>query len=241
MKEVTFPLKLQSTGPEVANLQAALQLLLDRGALLRDDDAARRELSAALQHESAESAYGQATGKVVALFQELRHLPVSGAVDESTAAALNVLLREWGMLGEAPAQRSCLVIGEVRREDGLPMQAVRVRAVHEGEQHAIRLGEDSTDAEGHYTIRYELLPGVDVINLRVSASAEDGSLLTSSDLVREAKPVESIDLTIPISGRPVVQRRIEGLVVLEHGLPAETMKLRLYRREFRSASHASAR
>ncbi len=121
MKEVSFPLQLQSTGPEVANLQAALQLLFDRGALLRDDDVARRELSAALQRESAQSVYGRVTGKVVALFQELRQLPASGAVDEPTAAALNALLREWGMLGEAPAQRSRLVIGVVRREDGLPM------------------------------------------------------------------------------------------------------------------------
>ncbi len=113
---------------------------------------------------------------------------------------------------------------------------MRVRAVHEGEQGAVRLGEDSTDAEGRYTIRYELLPGVDVIDLHVSASAEDGRLLTSAAVVRNAKPVESIDLTIPIAGTPAVQRRIEGQVVLEHGLPAEKVKLRLYRREFGGTS-----
>ena len=45
-------------GPEVADLQAALQLLLDRGVILRDEEGARRELSAALQRERAERNYG---------------------------------------------------------------------------------------------------------------------------------------------------------------------------------------
>ena len=46
--------------------------------------------------------------------------------------------------------------------------------VHEADRGAIRLGEDTTDAEGRYTIRYEPLPGVDGINLRHSALGEDG-------------------------------------------------------------------
>jgi len=236
MNKITFPLKRRMKRREVGELQDALQLLLDRGVLLANDEAARRELSEALRSDRAEQTYGGATSKLVGRFQEERGLQASGEVDEPTANALNALLKELGVFDREPAPRFHIVSGEVRREDGLPMQAVRVRAVHEGEQRAIRLGEDSTDAEGRYTIRYELLPGSGAINLRVSASAEDGRLLTSSDLVRNAKPVESIDLTIPIAARPSVQRRIEGQVVLEHGLPGEKVKLRLYRREFGGTS-----
>src|SRR5438309_6217194 len=42
--------------------------------------------------------------------------------------------------------------------DALP---ICLRAVHETDAGSVRLGEDTTDAEGRYTIRYELLPGVD--------------------------------------------------------------------------------
>jgi hypothetical protein len=41
MNKITFPWKLRMRGPEVADLQDALQLLLDRGALLAGDEAAR--------------------------------------------------------------------------------------------------------------------------------------------------------------------------------------------------------
>ncbi len=232
MNKITFPLKLRMRGPKVADLQDALQLLLDRGAILATDDAARRELFETLKRERTAQRYGSATRKLVSIFQEERRLQPSGEVDEPTANALNALLREWRMLDRETKPRFHIVSGEVRREDGLPLQGVRVRAAHEVERGSIRLGEDTTDAEGRYTIRYELLPGVDRINLRVSAIGENGKLLKSSDLVRNAKALESIDLTTPIAGRPVAQWRLTGNILLEHGLPAERVKLRLYRRDF---------
>ena len=53
MNEITFPLELQMEGPKVGNLQAALQLLLERGVILGDDEAARRKLVKALGEELA--------------------------------------------------------------------------------------------------------------------------------------------------------------------------------------------
>ena len=100
---------------------------------------------------------------------------------------------------------------------------------------AIRLGEDTTDTEGRYTIRYDTLPGVTGIHLRVSVSGEDGTLLQSSELIRDARPLEIVNLTVPLTEKPAAQRRIEGRIVLEHGLPAEKIKLRLYRRDFGGA------
>lgn len=96
----------------------------------------------------------------------------------------------------------------------------------------IRLGEDITDAEGRYTIRYDLLPEVGAINLNVLAVDDAGTTLGSSGVIRNAKPLETIDLTVPVAVPPANQQRIEGTIVLEHGLPAERLKLRLYRRDF---------
>lgn len=232
MNKIIFPLKRRMQGPTVADLQDALKLLLDRGALLASDEAARQELSEALQRERAEQTFGGATSKLMGWFQEERRLQPTGEVDEATAMALNALLNEGGLLDQAAASQSHVVSGQVLREDGLPVQGVQARAFHEPARGAIRLGEDTTDAEGRYTIRYELLPGVDGINLRVSVMDDDGELLQSSAVIRNAKPLEIVDLTLPMARKPAAQRRIEGRILLEHGLPAEKLKLRLYRLDF---------
>lgn len=237
MNKIAFPLRLRMKRPEVADLQDALQMCLDRSAILANDATARRELSAALKPERDVQTYGSTTRKLVSIFQQERRLfgptgAPSGAVDEPTAEGLNALLNEWGLLDQAAAPKSHVVSGQVRREDGLQLQGVRVRAAHEADRRAIRLGEDTTDAEGRYTIRYELLPGVDGINLRVSVMDDDGELLQSSEAIRNAKPLEIIDLTLPMARKPATERRIEGQIMLEHGLPAERLKLRLYRLDF---------
>jgi hypothetical protein len=51
MTKIIFPLRLHMQGPAVAELQDALQLCLDRSALLADESGARTELSGALQRE----------------------------------------------------------------------------------------------------------------------------------------------------------------------------------------------
>ena len=232
MNMITFPLKQRMQGAAVADLQDVLQLLLDRGVLLSNDEAARRELSAALKPEHTEQTYRGATRKLVSLFQDGQRLQASGEVDEATAKALNALLDQWGRLDQATAPKAQVVSGQVRREDRLPVHGGKVRAFHEAERGAIRLGEDTTDAEGRYTIRYELLPGVDGINLRISVTDDDGELLQSSEAIRNAKPLEIMDLTLPMDHKPATQRRIEGQITLQHGLPAAQLKLRLYRLDF---------
>src|SRR5215204_1204158 len=109
MNRIIFPLEAGGQGPEVADLQTALQLLLDRGAILRDDEGARRELSAELEGERDERDYGDATSKVVAIFQEERKLEQSGNVDEPTVNLLIVLLRPWAMLDPLSQQRRIVV------------------------------------------------------------------------------------------------------------------------------------
>lgn len=84
MNNVTFPLKPQMKGPDVADLQEALRQLLERSAVLRDDERARRELAVALQREHETQAFGDATRKLVALFQKARRIKKSGTVDSAT-------------------------------------------------------------------------------------------------------------------------------------------------------------
>src|SRR5215216_3252135 len=232
MNRIIFPLEAGRQGPEVADLQAALQLLLDRGAILGDDEGARRELSAMLERERAEQFYGDVTIKVVATFQEESRLEPSGNVDEPTANAINAFLQESGLLDQDAQERPLAVSGQVRRNDDLPLKGGLVRAFHESERGALRLGEDTTDAEGRYTIRYERLPEVSSVDLRVEAYDEDGTRLQSSEVIREARALEIVDLVVPIASRPSEQRRLEGRAVLDNGLPGENLTLRLYRLDF---------
>ena len=232
MNKITFPLELLMQDPEVGDLQAALQLFLDRGIIPIANEDERRRLSAELQREHTEQTYKEITRELVKRFQKQRGLDVSGAVDKPTANAVNALLREWGLLEQPDARRALVVSGHVQREDGLPFKGGLVRAFHETEQDAIRLGEDMTDTEGRYTIRYETLPEVTSLHLRVSVSSEEGTQLQSSELIRDARPLEIVNLTVPLTEKPAAQRRIEGRIVLEHGLPADSLKLRLYRRSF---------
>src|SRR5882672_3416062 len=86
MNKITFPLKPQTKGPEVADLQDALRQLLERSAVLRDNEGTRQELAKALQKERETQSFGDATRKLVSIFQKERQLADSnGAIDSPTA------------------------------------------------------------------------------------------------------------------------------------------------------------
>jgi hypothetical protein len=194
MNRITFPLKRGMQGPAVADLQDVLQFCLERSAILANDAGTRQELSAGLKPERERQTYDDVTSKLVSIFQRDRNLQSNGAVDEPTATALNAQLAQWGLLDQAA--RSFVVSGQARREDGVPLPDLQVRAVHQTNASPVRLGKDTTDAEGRYTIRYELLPGMDSINLRVTVFDADGKPLRESDVIPGAKPLESVDLIV---------------------------------------------
>ena len=101
------------------------------------------------------------------------------------------------------------------------MRDMRVRAVLQAEQGSVRLGEDTTNADGSYTIRCES-PEVSVVNLIVSVMDEDGETITSSPTISNPKALNIIEpLIVPMTRQPGAQRRIEGQIRLQHGLPAE--------------------
>ena len=196
MNTVIFPLMPQARGPRVVDLQDALQQCLDRNALLANDADARRDLQNGLQRERTDQKYGDFTAKAVSRFQEERRLPSTGEVDEPTATALNALLGEWGLLDTSANAGSKLVSGAAKTEDGALVPGLPVRAAHQTGQVPIRLGEDTTDTDGRYTIRYEALADGPV-NLIVSALGDDRRILVTSQVVPGARSIEIVDLTIP--------------------------------------------
>jgi len=247
LNKITFPLNSDSSGLEVANLQDGLRFLIDQ-RFYQGDPAQLNEFSNGLTRERAAMKYRDLTGRLVAMFQEQTQnsfgLGVSGVVDADTAKALNKVLQE---LGAFPAplpvpDASRLVAGVVRRADQQPFAGGVVRAFHKDERGLLRLGEDNSDADGRYTIRYTMLPGVEAINLVVTVSAASGAALGGADTLVNAPAVAFVEIMLPqplaqppAVEQPPLQRSVEGRVVFENGLPAEGVGLRLYQQGFGGA------
>lgn len=234
MKPIVASIRPDDQGAEIVNLQAGLIALI-RNQLLRGDSPEQIDgLLRGLDEEQLRQIYGGATKEAVYMFQRPRHLQGGGAVDEETAAALNAALREIGALAAEVLPRAGVISGKVQREgdNAFPLPGLRVRASHETDRASIRLGEDVTDAEGRYTIRYDPLPGVEAIHLRVEAIGADNRTITSVNLDRSAAPLEIIDLRVSAAIPPRQQRKVVGIILLEQGIPAQELKLRLYRRDF---------
>ena len=210
MNRISFPLEQGMQTDSVADLQDGLQLLLTAGAI-RLGERERSKLETDLQAERRERRYGEATRELVRSFQEQHELEPRGAVDEGTAHALNVLLEELGAFQQRSTNQERIVAGQVRREDGRPMASFTVRGSHMGERGILRLGEDTTDAEGRYTIRYAVLPGGEAIHLQVAVLGSDGQMLQESEIIREAKALEVVDLVV--SGADTRTLFVEGKVV----------------------------
>ncbi len=249
MNAITFPLTPHMTGAAVGDLQELLQLLLDRAIIAPNDPGIRKELTLVLARERTGRGYASATTKCVALFQEAMQLPATGNVDEATAKSLNSMRRQLGVGGAtgggtggtdtggntptAPEQPVAWVVsGTVTSDSGLPAANIRVRAFHAQAKGGIRLGEDVSDSEGSYTIRYSLLPGLSSVDLVVTASGDDGVTLQTSSVVSAAPPLAQVDLTLPATDATSTARRVEGRLLLDYGEVGENVTLRLYRKTF---------
>lgn len=213
MERIVSPLTRNMEGLRVADLQDALQMCIDRGAILADDPNERQRFTSALRHERIRWKYGNITSDLVRVFQQEMDLTDSGEVDESTAEVLNALLTQWGVfdrLADPVTPQSYAVSGQVRREDGIALREIRVRAVHEADAGSVRLGEDLTDSEGRYTIRYDPLPETEAITLHVTAWDAEGRLLRDNDAIHGARPLEILDMVVP--GADIQSYRVEGKV-----------------------------
>jgi len=141
MNKITFPLKLSMQGPAVADLQDALQVCMDRGALIAGNATQHQQFTALLKPERAVQRYGDVTSKLVATFQGEQQLQASGAVDEPTANALNVLLQGWRLLD----QKTYQVAGRVASAVSASVGGVRVVTVDKGVDGDVQLAQATTD------------------------------------------------------------------------------------------------
>ena len=122
------------TGPQVANLQDTLALLV------RDDirplETPNRptleelqELTKSLVQERTQSLFGKATWQLIVYLQLQQGLGdnLRGVVEEKTAEAMNRLLREIGALDQTGADEFT-VKGRVTLANGMPAVGLIVRA-----------------------------------------------------------------------------------------------------------------
>jgi hypothetical protein len=238
MNPIIFPLAPGADGAAVADLQDALLECLRRGVLLANDAAARDKAIAALRRERTAGKFSDVTQKVLAQFQELNHLPSNGEVDEGTAKALNMLLREWGLFDAKLSDTTVRIVAGVVKAAAAGgarggLAGLVVRAFHEGGATAIRLGQDSTDSDGRFTIRYELLPGTPAVDLKVTVESREGNALKSSQVIQRAKPIETLELQLPeVEEPPAEQQQIAGIVRWPSRQPAPGVTLRLWRLAF---------
>lgn len=197
MNKINAPISPGMTGAAVTALQDTLFLCLDRRVLLAGEPA-KQGLWLALTREREETAYRDATTRLVAAFQGENSLKATGAVDDATAAALNALLGRWGMLeqGGAGAAASFIVSGRVHRDDDVPLPGLLIRAAHDTGNGIVRLGQDTSDDAGRYTIRCESLPGAAAISLLVTAFDSTGTSALASARLDAPGPLEILDLAV---------------------------------------------
>ncbi len=239
MNKITFPITHETQGQALRDLQDALLEFLKRNIFPftpPELENFRFELSI----ERDASRYKDATRKLVSVFQEMRGIQGDGFVEEKTATVMNELLKELGMFEPAVKANQALRIisGRVSRSDGQAFAGGGVRLFQEAAAGVFRLGEDPTDAEGKYTIRYEPIPGIESVDLRVSVADATGKILLNSELITTAKLIEVQNLSLPALKPDAELHRVDGRIFLEHGLPATGMNLRLYQLGFGGAQGA---
>jgi hypothetical protein len=232
MKPIEFPLKSGDQGEKITNLQNALLLLVDKKRIQLPPTSPTHgapDLVMALTQERRTQAYKEGTAEVVRLFREQARLAAGESVDKSTAKALNAALKEAGAIFGPASER--VVAGQVRDEKGHAFGSATVKAIHLAEGGAFNLGEDVTNAEGRYTIRYAALPKGESVDLRVIVSETDGKVLRESGLIHDARVIEIVDLVVPSGGEPLVVR---GSVRNAAGEPQRGMTIMAYDRDLRS-------
>jgi len=216
-----------SAADAIVNLQDALLFLIEKGRLV-----VPREEQEALRDDRAHEVYREGTSRSVDAFRDQQGIEPGEIVDERTAEALNRLLDELGAFESPASDLRHVVSGRVRQEDVEPLRGISVRAFDETEEASIRLGDDTTDAEGRYTINYERLPGRTGVNLRVEARDEGGTLLRSSEVIANAKQVEIVNLTV--QSEENLPARVFGMVRNEHGETLDGLTVEAYDRDLRS-------
>ncbi len=155
-------IKAGDTGPQVANLQDALLVLLER-KIIRPLDGPNRptlqdlqKLTESLKQERAQSLFGKTTAQVIVYFQVQQRLGdnLGGVVEEKTAAKLNELLKSVGAF-DNPNPPSFRVHGHVVSASSKdPVAGLRVEAWDKDLIFDDLAGADVTGEQGDFHIEF---------------------------------------------------------------------------------------
>ena len=205
MNKIVFPLQPGSEGAALDDLQAALELFLNRGKILPNDPDRRHEWLPVLQQERAQHSYGEMASSLVSIFQSERHLPNTGNVDVTTANSMNALLNELGVL-DGHNVETRLVEGMLRHPDDSPSRQTQIFAFDPVFIGGAMLGQTKTNNDGYFQILYDpslytrLGPGVDhtkdFLELVVAAYDEANVMIASTDRFPNPPERLAVDLIV---------------------------------------------
>jgi len=246
MNRIVATLRRGMSGQAVADLQDALQALLDRSVLYREDERTRRAVSAALRRERSAQSFDATTAKLTGIFQESAGLPASGGVDEPTASALNALLVELGLLEPAPVPAESLasvyaVCCQVLDSRGKPLPGLEVAAfalVPGKAQYPLGqpvVSDDRGNAAFHFrSSDFDQSAGQAGPDLFFKVRRGTAELKHTLPDIANAKGVIRgfVQRDKPVTIRVGRPQLLGGLLVTAHGSPAADLELRLYRRDF---------
>lgn len=108
-----------------------------------------------------------------------------------------------------------MVLGRVLNPEGPPVQGAVVQAFHKQLRGLVLLGEDQTEADGFYTIRYTPPDGVRRVDLLVRAThPKDDGIAITSELICNAPRAKLLDLVVgdgPYRGYSEYERLVNTL------------------------------
>ncbi len=214
MQNITAPLKPGDRNDAVANLQKALQVLIEKGYLELDPAVIDKTIKL-LHRDHLESFYGKTTGDLVQTFRIQHSLNAYNYVDDATADAINSILDKEGLLGGGQ-NITFTVSGTVRRPDDNPYPELVVRIYDRNlRKDDIQLADGKTGPAGDFNLRYSLtlggIPGKIAANLVVSIFDPSGNeKLAESDVIYNASNVEIVNL---YAGEPLASLSELNLIV----------------------------
>lgn len=200
MREIVPPLGPGDRGDEVANLQEALFLLIERN-IIRLDEADRRRWIELLKRERDANIYGDGTQKIVGIFQQQHQREATGRVDEPTAKVLNLILRELGAIPPGAEEKTYAVTGRIRSRQRAGTGGLRVIVVDKNAGEGdTRLVESATEDGGVYraTFSAALFQRRGKTAPDLQARAFRGEIfLGASDVRYNAAQSETLDIVLP--------------------------------------------
>lgn len=239
MYAIQFPIYIGGNGTEISNLQATLLWLYEQKIFKTFDSPNRptkdelKALIANLAEEKSVYQFGDATRHLILYFQIQQGLGdhLAGVVEATTAARLNVLLKELGGLEAEPWR----VQGHIRNaadDQGLP--SLTVRAYDQDGVRETGLGDAMTDANGYYAIAFAEAAfrntpaerGGPELFIRVFDPA--GLVLGQSKRLNSASPETTINLAVSVPNL-----RVYGQVTRGDARPAPQVEIAAYDRDLR--------